>query len=198
MHLSPIDSPGFLPHAHLPSHTAMAAERRCSSSADAATRVNSPAQSISGDSLYHDATRINSVDLEGAAAEDAKQAASDSQKGDTLKLDGIENPLHWSSGKRWAISLLMGSVYLNCTLASSMATGATVEYQTRFGASPLVSALILSLYLLGFALGPIFWGPFSEVYGRKMTLMVALPAFLLFNIGCALSNNMATLLVLRL
>jgi MFS family permease len=67
----------------------------------------------------------------------------------------------------------------------------------QFGASAVVSSLVLSLYLVGFAFGPLFWSPFSEVYGRRLALLISIPCFLLFNVGCALSKNMATLLTFR-
>ncbi|UZJ52798.1 hypothetical protein CBS101457_002118 [Exobasidium rhododendri] len=183
-----------------------------STSTAASTRVNSPiaqeadfedCEGSEHGSEYYDATRVNSVDLEIATKQlnqhDGRPERTEEKEAQEslLELNEVENPVRWSKKRRWASTLLVGSIYLNSTLCSSIATGATEEYMNRFGASAEVSSLVLSCYLIGFAFGPLFWSPFSEVYGRNLSLKISIPCFLLFNIGCAVSNNMATLLTLR-
>lgn len=46
--------------------------------------------------------------------------------------------------------------------------------------------------------GPLFFGPGSEVFGRKPVFVVTLFVYAIFNIGCALSPNITGLLLCRL
>ena len=45
----------------------------------------------------------------------------------------------------------------------------------QFGVSTEVGILGVSLYVLGFATGPIVWAPLSELKGRKLPLYVTFP-----------------------
>ena len=55
----------------------------------------------------------------------------------------------------------------------------------------------LSIFLLGYAVGPLFVGPLSELYGRVPTLQSANLLFLLFNLACGLSHSEGELLAFR-
>lgn len=46
-------------------------------------------------------------------------------------------------------------------------------------------------------MGPLILSPLSELYGRRIVLNVATTLFVLFQIGCALSPNIAALIVFR-
>lgn len=60
-----------------------------------------------------------------------------------------------------------------------------------------MSALTISLYLIGYVVGPIFFAPVSEYYGRKWVSVVAFSWFTLMSIGCALAPNLGALLAFR-
>lgn len=60
-----------------------------------------------------------------------------------------------------------------------------------------VGTLTVSIYLLGFALGPLFIAPLSEIYGRLVVYHCCMTAYLAWTIGCALSKNIAMFLVFR-
>ena len=66
-----------------------------------------------------------------------------------------------------------------------------------FHASREVGDLILTLFLVGFMLGPTFWGPGSELIGRRPIFIGTFIIYTLFHIGQARANNMTTLLVTR-
>ena len=69
--------------------------------------------------------------------------------------------------------------------------------QDHFQFSQEVGALCLSLFVLGFAVGPILWGPMSEDLGRQPVSFISFPLFIGTQVGCALSPNTAMLLVFR-
>ncbi|MES1179796.1 MAG: multidrug effflux MFS transporter, partial [Hyphomicrobium sp.] len=58
--------------------------------------------------------------------------------------------------------------------------------------------LIVILYMAGFAVGQIFFGPLSDHWGRKPVLMIGLTVFILGTIGALWSGSFAMLLTARL
>lgn len=53
------------------------------------------------------------------------------------------------------------------------------------------------MVILGFAITPLLWAPFSEVLGRRPLFVITYGALAVFNAGAAGSQNMWTLLILR-
>ena len=58
---------------------------------------------------------------------------------------------------------MLGYTTLTAAFASSIFSAATFAVAAQFGVSTEVGILGLSLYVLGFALGPICWAPLSEL-----------------------------------
>lgn len=59
----------------------------------------------------------------------------------------------------------------------------------------IIGSMTVSIYLLGYAVGPVFIAPLSEMYGRKPVLSVANVFFCLWQVGCALAPNIAALVI---
>ena len=57
--------------------------------------------------------------------------------------------------------------------------------------------LSMTVYLLGFALSQLFYGPFSDRFGRRPLIMIAIGAFLVGSLICALSTDLYWLLLGR-
>jgi MFS family permease len=53
------------------------------------------------------------------------------------------------------------------------------------------------LFVAGYMLGPLLWGPLSEIFGRRPIFIVTFIAYIGFQVGCALSKNTASILVFR-
>jgi MFS family permease len=68
----------------------------------------------------------------------------------------------------------------------------------QFSTDDMRLVLPTSLYMAGFALGPLAFGPLSEYFGRKPILLVTCAIYLIFTMGCALAPNFPALLVFRL
>lgn len=66
-----------------------------------------------------------------------------------------------------------------------------------FGVSAEVMTLGTSLFVLGFAFGPIVFGPLSELYGRKIPLFLGMTVFAIFNIPVAVATNLQTIFICR-
>lgn len=61
----------------------------------------------------------------------------------------------------------------------------------------VLSQMMLSIFILAYAIGPLFLGPLSEVYGRVPVLQLANLFFLIFNLVCGFSQTEAQMLVFR-
>lgn len=58
-------------------------------------------------------------------------------------------------------------------------------------------ALTLSIFVLAYAIGPLFLGPMSEIYGRVPVLQLGNLFFLVFNIACGVATSKGQLLAFR-
>jgi DHA1 family bicyclomycin/chloramphenicol resistance-like MFS transporter len=65
------------------------------------------------------------------------------------------------------------------------------------GANPDSVKLTLTTYMLGFAVGQLFYGPLSDRYGRRPVLLVGLVFFTLATFACAFAPSIAGLIGLR-
>lgn len=57
--------------------------------------------------------------------------------------------------------------------------------------------LSLTAYLVGIAIGQLFYGPLLDKYGRKKPLYAGLAIYILASIGCALSQSVENLIFMR-
>jgi MFS family permease len=60
-----------------------------------------------------------------------------------------------------------------------------------------VSQLTLSIFILAYAVGPLFLGPLSETYGRAIVLQLANLFYVVFNIACGVSQSTGQLIAFR-
>jgi multidrug resistance protein len=75
--------------------------------------------------------------------------------------------------------------------------GGIREIVGGFNTTTEIATLGVSLFVLGFAVGPLVWAPLSEVYGRQIVFAISYGAFTALNAGAIGSKNIATLLILR-
>jgi MFS family permease len=61
----------------------------------------------------------------------------------------------------------------------------------------IVASFTVSIYLLGFVVGPLLVSSLSEVYGRLIIYHTGNVVYLAFTIGCALSTDTAQFLIFR-
>ncbi|KDN53529.1 putative mfs-multidrug-resistance transporter [Tilletiaria anomala UBC 951] len=111
--------------------------------------------------------------------------------------DDSENPKNWSRAYRWYLTALSGVLVLNSTFTSSAPSGILAMLEKDLHMSQEVATLTIAIFVAGYCLGPLVWGPLSERKGRYPCFIIALTAYTAFNIGCALSKNTASMLVFR-
>jgi hypothetical protein len=108
------------------------------------------------------------------------------------------NPQNWPMSKKWGIIASLGACTLITPLASSFfAPGVPKVLREFHETSNVIAAFVVSVYLLGFAIGPLFIAPLSELYGRIYLYHVCNLLFVIFNVACALSKSMGMLIAFR-
>src|SRR5262245_37014685 len=80
---------------------------------------------------------------------------------------------------------------IDMSLPALTAIGAT------FGSTPSQAGLTMSLFMLGFAIGPLFYGPASDRFGRKPMAVLGCALFAIAGVGCLVARSLPALLAWR-
>lgn len=111
--------------------------------------------------------------------------------------DDPYNPMEIARWRKWFITLVQAFATLSVSFSSSAYTGGVGSLRAEMGVSNEVAILGVSLYVLGFAIGPLIWAPLSEIYGRQKLFFGSYLALTAFLGGAAGAPDITTLLVLR-
>ncbi|KAL8934134.1 MAG: hypothetical protein Q9211_005390 [Gyalolechia sp. 1 TL-2023] len=143
--------------------------------------------------------------------------ATDAEKRYQLEEDGIspptkgsriiisfprgdpENPYNWPARKKVYV-LFVGIIsVVNSTFGSSLPAGA-IHYLAEYFHVTSQAQLVLpiSLFLVGYVLGPVVFAPLSETYGRRIIMVSTFALFNIFTLACAVAPNWPFFLVFRL
>ncbi|KAF2264561.1 major facilitator superfamily [Lojkania enalia] len=117
-----------------------------------------------------------------------------------VEFDGPDDPLHaqnWPLKKKIYTAAILGFTTLTSAFGSSIFSAATRVVAEIYDVGTTVGVLGTSFYVLGFATGPIFWAPLSELKGRRLPLVVASFGFSIFNIAVATGKDLQTILICR-
>lgn len=126
--------------------------------------------------LDKDSPTVTVNTLDGRAAEEK----------DDWELDAIHNPRNWSFRKKWTFTAIVRLITLWIPASITHSSYKQVSFYTfvtPLGSSmmapalpliadhyhitnPTILAMTLSIFLLSFAIGPLFLAPLSEMYGR--------------------------------
>ncbi|CCH60790.1 hypothetical protein TBLA_0D02900 [Henningerozyma blattae CBS 6284] len=115
----------------------------------------------------------------------------------TFVTNDPENPHNWPLWLRWVYTITLSMLVICVAYGSSCITGGLFTVQEKFHVGSVVSILSCSLMVLGFSFGPLIWSPMSDIYGRRLTYFVSMGLYVIFNIPCAIPNNIATLMICR-
>lgn len=63
--------------------------------------------------------------------------------------------------------------------------------------SSSLASFVVSIYVLGYAIGPLFMAPLSELYGRLLVYHVSNLLFVIFTVACAVSSNLGMFIAFR-
>ncbi|KAK3367576.1 major facilitator superfamily domain-containing protein [Podospora didyma] len=108
------------------------------------------------------------------------------------------NPLNWPAWKKWANVLVISTISFLVPLVSTMlAPAVQLVMQDFHTSSATFATFCISIFVLGFASGPLLLAPLSELYGRVIVYHVTNVFFFCFTIMCAVSKSEGMLLAAR-
>ncbi|RAK97250.1 MFS transporter [Aspergillus ibericus CBS 121593] len=117
-----------------------------------------------------------------------------------VDFDGPDDPLNpqnWPMRKRASMSVIIGLATMMVSFASSVFAPAIPLVMKAYGITREVGTLGISLYVFGFASGPLIFGPFSELHGRHIPMVIAMFGFTVFSFATAVSKDVQSLFILR-
>ena len=94
-------------------------------------------------------------------------------------------------------TLLLSALATLASFATDMGLPVLGETAASLGVTPGQAALTLSVFLAGFALGPLVVGPLSDHYGRRPSLLSGCAAFAVCGAFAASSTTLGSLLAWR-
>ncbi|KAF8544745.1 major facilitator superfamily domain-containing protein [Trichophaea hybrida] len=115
----------------------------------------------------------------------------------TFTIDDPGNPKNWSKAFKWWCTLVIAMMCFIVAFSSSVITAGIDGVQREFDASRSVALLSITLFVIGFGIGPMVFAPLSEVLGRKIIYVSTLGVSVILIIPCAVAKNIETLLVCR-
>jgi multidrug resistance protein len=102
------------------------------------------------------------------------------------------------SGDVISRALTLAQLIVCRPLASSMfAPGVPLVMQEFETNSEMLATFVVSVFVLGFAFGPLLLAPLSELYGRTIVYHVCNVLFVVFTVMCAVATNMGMLIAAR-
>ncbi|KAL1845958.1 hypothetical protein Plec18167_009088 [Paecilomyces lecythidis] len=170
--------------------------------------LSSDEESHDGPTLENDAGILTErdTDLERGPREDLEKTATRkstrSQRDPKLVTwegpDDPENPKNWSMKRKWAATFVVSCFTFISPVSSSMVAPALGTIAAEFNVKNEVeSQLMLSVFILAYAVGPLFLGPLSEMFGRVKVLQLANLFYLAFNIACGVCTSKGQLIAFR-
>ncbi|MCJ1401580.1 hypothetical protein MMC11_004796 [Xylographa trunciseda] len=143
---------------------------------------------------------LNSLaDLE--ASGDSKNGVDNEKDPNLVTWDGPddpENPKNWPDKAKWKYTVGVSLFTFISPVSSSMVAPALTQLGRDLHMKTQVEEVMaLSIFILAYAIGPLFFGPYSEVYGRKRLLQVSNLWYFVWNLACGFAQNEAEFFVFR-
>ncbi|OJK00115.1 hypothetical protein ASPACDRAFT_28328 [Aspergillus aculeatus ATCC 16872] len=115
----------------------------------------------------------------------------------TFSIDDPENPKSWSKAYKWYCTMVVSFTCFVVAFSSSVITADIEGPSETFGVSREVSLVVVTVFVIGFGVGPMVFAPLSEIVGRRLVYASTLLLAVIFVIPCAVAPNIATLIVCR-
>lgn len=144
----------------------------------------------------HHPSNVAPTQLEGGLHK-AEKSAEDDKLVTWLEHDP-ENPRNFSNLKKWVATVLATLLCFTVGLGSSIITGGLPVMQEHFGVNEEEINISVSVFVIGFGVGPLFLSPLSELFGRKVIYLVSMAGMCIFSIPSAVTNNYGVLIAFRL
>ncbi|KAF3284925.1 hypothetical protein TWF970_011200 [Orbilia oligospora] len=115
----------------------------------------------------------------------------------TFTLNDPENPKNWSKAYKWYITMVVALTCFVVAFASAVITSDIIGVAEEFNVSEEVALLTITVFVVGFGLGPLVFAPWSELSGRRIVYAITLGVAVIFIIPGAVAKNIETLIITR-
>ncbi|KAG8676980.1 hypothetical protein FPOAC1_002991 [Fusarium poae] len=102
-----------------------------------------------------------------------------------------------SRGRKIAIVAVLSFGAFLSPISSTSVLAATPEVASTYNTSGSITNVSNAAYMIVMALSPLFWGPMSQVYGRRVVALSSSAIFFLLSLATALAPNLASFMVFR-
>lgn len=118
-----------------------------------------------------------------------------------ITFDGPEDPLNpknWRRGRKWRALIAISGFVLMAPISTTIVAPSldiiARELSIQSGAE---RSMVLSIFLLGFGIGPLVISPLSEIFGRTRVLQLFNGVYIVMNTSCGFAHTKVQLIVLR-
>lgn len=111
--------------------------------------------------------------------------------------DDPNNPHNWSNFTRIRCTLTIAMIGVVVGFASAIDSAALPQAARDFHVSEIVESLATGLFLVGFGVGALVAGPFSETFGRNPVYIATLALYMIFVMASGLAPNIGAQLAFR-
>ena len=110
-----------------------------------------------------------------------------------------QNPQNWTQAKKFWVTFEICILTFSVYVGSAIYTAGIVDITQAFGVSQVAATLGLTLFVVGYALGPMLWSPMSEIpqIGRGPIYIGTLALFVVLQVPTALATNFGMLMAFR-
>ena len=171
-------------------------EESMSRSDDSVDMVNLPYRTLANAASMEEYTRETRTGLH--AVQSNRSGKTERYELVTFKEGDPENPKNWSKAYKWWCTMTVALTCFCVAFDSAVITSDIIGVSETFGVSEEVSLLPVTLFVVGFGIGPMGFAPLSELFGRRIVYAITLLIAVVFIIPCAVAENIGTLLVCRL
>ncbi|KAM5473112.1 hypothetical protein MauCBS54593_002826 [Microsporum audouinii] len=113
-------------------------------------------------------------------------------------LDDHENPKKWPMLRKWKAMLGISSFVLMSPLSSTIVGPSLPSIARDLSITrPAEQALVLSIFVLPYAFGPLIASPLSEIYGRVPVIQSWNLLYLVFNTACGAARSKSAMFAFR-
>ena len=104
----------------------------------------------------------------------------------------------WTKIYKWWCTMVVAFTCFVVAFNSAVITADLEGVSRTFHVSEEVSLLTITVFVVGFGVGPLVFAPLSEMFGRKPVYVITIAIAIIFEIPCAVAQNIGTLIVCRL
>jgi DHA1 family bicyclomycin/chloramphenicol resistance-like MFS transporter len=93
--------------------------------------------------------------------------------------------------------IFMGGITALTAVSVDIVLPSTGLVARSFGVEERLGAMLVGVYFIAYAVGQLFWGLFSDAFGRRRALVISLSGFTVASLACAVAPSFQILIIAR-